>query len=67
MLLYGIPLSDQGKEVTVNWKSLEIDNNSTFFTDSNALEMQKRILNKRPTWDSLETHENISSNYYPIN
>lgn len=25
--------------------------NSTFYTDSNGLEMQKRILNFRPTWD----------------
>jgi len=28
-----------------------IMNNKTFFTDSNGLELQKRILNYRPTWD----------------
>ena len=40
VVLYGIPLSDQGKEVTANWKSYNISHNGTFYTDSNALEMQ---------------------------
>jgi hypothetical protein len=66
VILYGIPLSQQGFEVTVNFKSLDIDNNGTFYTDSNGLEMQKRILNFRP-WDNFTTYEKISSNYYPIN
>jgi hypothetical protein len=52
--------------VTVNWKSLDIDNEKTFYTDSNGLEMQKRVLNKRPTWH-LETDQLVSANYYPIN
>ena len=48
------------------------DNNKTFYTDSNGLEMQKRILNYRPTWNieenyKNETHiENITANFYPV-
>ena len=48
------------------------DNNQTFFTDSNGLEMQKRVLNYRPTWDFVntnlkESNENVTANYFPIN
>lgn len=35
----GIPLSDTGKEVTVNFYSYNITNNNTFYTDANGLEM----------------------------
>ena len=28
--------------------------------------MQKRVLDKRPTWD-FSTYEHASGNYYPIN
>ena len=56
----------QGREVIVMWESKDIFNNGTFYTDSNGLEMQKRILNYRPTWN-LTTHEHVSGNYYPIN
>jgi len=50
----------------MNWWSLDINNDQTFYTDSNALEMQERILNFRPTWD-FSTDEPVSGNYYPIN
>jgi hypothetical protein len=63
--LNGIP-DGEGKEVTVNWISLDIDNADTFYTDSNGLEMQKRVMNYRPTWD-LVTEEYVAGNYYPIN
>jgi len=43
-----------------------IDNGDTFYTDSNGLELQKRVLNHRPTW-KLHVHESSSGNYYPIN
>lgn len=49
----------------MNFYSFDIDNNSTFYTDSNGLEMQERILNYRPTWD-LVTRQNVTANYYPI-
>jgi len=57
---------DQGKDVTVNWKMLDFEANSTFWTDSNGLEMQERILNYRPSWN-WSGDQNISSNYYPVN
>lgn len=48
----GIPLSNQGQEVVVSIYSYDIQNyNSTFYTDSNGLEMQKRILNHRDTYN----------------
>ena len=65
--LHGIPVSDyQGKEVVVNWDILDFASNNTFYTDSNGLEMQKRVLNERPDF-TLVTDEFASSNYYPIN
>ncbi|CDW79296.1 glycosyl hydrolases family 38 protein [Stylonychia lemnae] len=60
-----IPLGEQGIEVTVNFWS-NMDNNNTFYTDSNGLEMQKRILGYRPTWNLTDQTDNTSCNYYPI-
>ena len=37
--LDGLPDDGQGREMTVNWKSYDINNKDTFYTDSNALEM----------------------------
>jgi hypothetical protein len=39
-----IPIGDyQGKDVIVNWKMFDdFNTNSTFWTDSNGLEMQER-------------------------
>lgn len=54
-----------GKEVVMTVSSSKIANNRTFYTDSNGMEMQKRVLNYRPTWD-LNVTEPISGNYYPI-
>ena len=55
--LHGIPISDNlGKEVVANWQVLDFDNDGVFYTDSNGLEMQKRILNFRPDW-TLDTDE----------
>jgi hypothetical protein len=61
-----IPASQGGQEVTANFFAYNLDHNETFYTDSSAMEMQKRILNFRPTWN-LTTNEPVSSNYYPIN
>lgn len=59
-------VTKKGKDVTVNWRlGDEFDSNSTFWTDSNGLEMQERILNYRPTWE-YSGEQNISSNYYPV-
>ena len=44
----GIPYKlNEGMEVSVNFKSFNITNNNTFYTDSNSLEMQKRVFNQR--------------------
>ena len=61
-----IPATATGTEVTVNFFAYNMDTNDTFYTDSSAMEMQKRQLNYRQDWN-LSTHQNVSSNYYPIN
>jgi hypothetical protein len=60
-----------GYEVVAEFSVANFNNNQTFYTDSNGLEMQKRILNSRPTWDFANTNlkdsnENITANYYPV-
>ena len=50
----------------VNWELKDFNNDLTFYTDSNGLEMQKRVINYRPDF-TLVTQEFASSNYYPIN
>mmetsp|Transcript_30441 Transcript_30441/g.29827 ORF Transcript_30441/g.29827 Transcript_30441/m.29827 type:complete len:161 (+) Transcript_30441:122-604(+) len=65
--LNGIPDDNKnGMEVTMNWMALEIDNEDVFYTDSNGLEMQKRELDYRPTWD-YSSNQKVSGNYYPVN
>lgn len=39
-----------GFEVVVNFKVENFDNDNTFYTDSNGLQMQKRVLNQRESW-----------------
>lgn len=66
--LYGIPKdSNIGHEVTVNFHT-NLNNNEVFYTDSNGLEMQRRQLNYRPTWNltTVSGGLNITANYYPI-
>lgn len=41
----------KGQEVVVEFHVENFDNDKTFYTDSNGLELQKRKLNYRPTWD----------------
>jgi len=55
VMLNPIPTSGGGQEVTVNFFAYDLDTNNTFYTDSNAMEMQKRMLNYRPEWQ-LMTH-----------
>ena len=62
-----IPIDDnQGKEIVMKVSSPQISNNNVFYTDSQGLDLQKRILNYRPTWN-LTVHQPSSGNYYPIN
>jgi hypothetical protein len=37
----------QGMDVTVNWRSLDIDNKGVFFTDANAYKIVKREVFKK--------------------
>lgn len=67
--LFGIPKNeDIGFEVTANFHAPNLDNNYMFFTDSNGLEMQERIMNERETWDVSikEGGLNVTANYYPV-
>jgi hypothetical protein len=56
---------NQGKEIVVIVETPEINNNQEFFTDSNGLEMQKRVLNYRPSWNYTSA-QRASGNYYPV-
>ena len=61
-----ISISDgQGKEVVLIVEVPSIDNQNTFYTDSMGMEMEKRVLNYRPTWN-LQVNQPASGNYYPI-
>lgn len=66
--LYGIPKNLRvGYEVIASF-STDLKNDGIFYTDSNGLEMQERVLNERETWDLTikEGGLNITANYYPI-
>ena len=61
-----IPVDDGiGKEVIMIVEVPSIKNSYTFYTDSMGMEMQKRVLNYRPTWN-LEVTEPVAGNYYPV-
>jgi len=65
------PIIYNGWEVVAQFKADGFVNNGTFYTDANGLEMQKRILNYRPTWDLVATNyadslENVTANYFPV-
>jgi hypothetical protein len=58
-----------GKEVGMRWAAgagFGGPGPATLFTDSNGLEMQRRVLNLR-SWNSTAyTYEPVASNYYPV-
>ncbi len=56
----------KGKEVILEIKSPMVDNEDTFFTDSNGLWLEKRIKNHRGSFSPPEL-KTPSSNYYPVN
>lgn len=58
--------NQKGKEVILKIIDRSIDNKNTFYTDSNGLELQKRIVDYRPSWD-LKVNEHVAGNYYPVN
>ncbi|PON50481.1 Glucan biosynthesis, periplasmic [Trema orientale] len=60
-----IPINDgTGKEV-VTQITTAVDNNKTFYTDSNGRDFIKRIRDYRADWD-LNVNQPVAGNYYPI-
>ena len=56
-----------GKELVIRY-STDMKTDGTFYTDSNGLEMVKRVFNKRgPSYPPLNVSEPIAGNYYPVN
>ena len=61
-----IDISDGvGKEIILLVEVPSINNNNTFYTDSMGMELLKRVINYRPSWN-LTVHQPVSGNYYPI-
>ena len=58
---------ENGREIVAKWHLLDSSNNEVFYTDSNGLEMQERVLNSRPDYTLDAGNDNfIPSNYYPV-
>lgn len=69
--LHGVPpryikTTRQGYEIVANWQFEDFVNDGTFYTDSNGLEMQKRVLNHREGYE-FKSDNFAPSNYYPVN
>ena len=72
--LNSIPIEDdQSKDITVNWKMYNGFNPlKTFWTDSNALEMQKREILDLPAGNALVdskptvNYMTIARNFFPV-
>ena len=61
-----------GYEVVTMVNASEVKNKGLFYTDSNGLEMQERILNYRSYYNLTEgmyqfNPQNITANWYPVN
>lgn len=67
--LNSIPTGDLvSRDVTVNWKMYGgFDPNDTFYTDSNGLEMQKRVIDHYDRYAFKGRESRIPRNYYPVN
>lgn len=67
--LNGVNIDDGvGKDVTINWKFDDFEDGEQFWTDSNGLEMQRRIKDERFSFKLDKSgHQNVSWNYYPVN
>lgn len=72
--LDSLPFEDawNGYEVVTQFHLPNMGRNyGAFYTDSNGLDMQLRILNFRATWDFHPgddyMNENVTQNYYPVN
>ncbi len=63
-----VPVADRrGKEVTVNFRSYQIDSLETFWTDQSGLEMTVRERGYRMSnYHIPQSYHNISVNFYPV-
>lgn len=75
--LNSLPESSYNREVSANWKMYDgFDPKGEFYTDSNELEMKKRVIDQK-NWNSLiqidkegekvvSDLNHIPANYYPV-
>ena len=66
--LSAVPISNStGKDVTVNWRMFDsFDAKGKFFTDSNSMAMQERVINQRKSYNFTRFEQKYAANYYPI-
>ena len=65
LLIVSMSQISKRKEIVLNIHT-DIKNNKTFYTDSNGLEEQKKVVDYVPTWN-LTVQQLVAGNYYPIN
>lgn len=53
-----------GKEVISRFSAPSLATASVFYTDANGREFQRRVRDRRPTWN-LNLTEPVAGNYYP--
>lgn len=58
----------EGKEVTVNWRNLLVDNQGVFYTDANAYKMVRRDILPRSNFSRDGHFDNyyVPSYFYPV-
>ncbi|CAA3008839.1 probable alpha-mannosidase At5g13980 isoform X1 [Olea europaea subsp. europaea] len=61
-----IPIDDGVSKEVVSQISTTLQNNKTFYTDSNGRDFLERIRDYRADWD-LQVNQPVAGNYYPIN
>jgi len=62
-----IELDKTGKDIVVDWYLMDdFDTNKTFWVDSNGLEMVKRKLYQRNSYNFSSGNGTIAGNYYPV-
>jgi len=67
-IFFSRPSSDVEADVTINWRSLDINSNGVFYTDANAYKMVKRVIpNKTETANKTEPPSaRVPSYFYPV-
>ena len=51
-------------EITLVARDFHLDNDKTFYTDSNGIEVEKRVFKRGKNGDD---NEDVTANYYPVN